>query len=819
MTTHRVLVATPPFAEPNADTKRAAGTWPAKWIGTHTDDKPSVRAFRLRFNLENAQTTRVHVTADNRYELFLNGERIGRGSERGDERNWFFETYDLALDKGENVLVARVWWLPSLQTPFAQHSVHAGFVLCPDDENLAPLLATGVANWDVKELGGYSFTSPQMAWGTGDNVVIDGAQFAWNFERGEGDSWSAVNDDVAAAIHYNLFRTVNARSANDLHFSHELRPATLPPQIDELRHVGRVVLVSEIEALKTCDVPLREIDNIDDEREVWQKLILSNGDVVIPAHAKRRVLVDFEDYLCAYPELKTSGGAGSAVRIHWQESLFESPKNSTDKGNRDETEGKYFRQIWADNDGIGDTFLPDGGESRFFTTLWWQCGRYVEIVVETREEPLTIESLAWRETRYPTVDESSFSCDDNRVLDVAPIMLRALQMCSHETYMDCPWYEQLQYIGDTRLQALTSYTLMRDDRLARKAIFLFDESRMPEGLTYSRYPSRALQFIHGFSLWWVAMVHDYALWRDDLAFVKARMHGVRSVLDGYERFVNQDGLVQLPQDTSVLNFMDWVPGWEGGTPPSENGIDAPAAMQRVLVLRQAAELEELFGEKEMAIRWRRRARAGEDAIVKAFWNDERGLFADNSAHSNYSEHAQCLAVLTYARNGFAGHEDKIARASEALVEAPDLSRTTIYFAHYLFETYKLLGRMDLYFARLELWFGLKQNGLKTTIEMPEPTRSDCHAWGAHPLYHNFSSLLGIRPTSFGFSGVEIAPQLAHLKEASGTMPHPHGEISVDVKRIGETLHATISLPEGVSGVFRQGEQTVELHSGTQEVSV
>lgn len=819
MKTHRVLVSTPPFANVNHETKRAAGTWPARWIGTHTDNKPRVRAFRRRFQVENDATIRVHVTADNRYELFLDGERIGRGSERGDARNWFFETYDLELAAGEHTIVARVWWLPAPQTPFAQHSVHAGFLLCPDDENLVPLLATGVANWDVKELGGYSFTSPQMAWGTGDNVVIYGAQFAWNFESGQGDGWSAVNDDVAAAEAYNLFRTVNARSANDLHFSHELRPATLPAQLDELRHVGRVVNVAKIASLKTCDVPILEADNLPTERDEWQKILMAQGSVTISAHSQHRVLVDLKEYYCAYPELKTSGGAGSTIRINWQESLFVDAKNSIDKGNRDEIEGKYFRQIWMDNDGIGDTFLPDGGHNRAFTTLWWQCGRFVEIVVETRDEPLTIESLAWRETRYSTVDESSFSCDDKRVLDVAPIMLRALQMCSHETYMDCPWFEQLQYIGDTRLQALTSYTLMRDDRLARKAIFLFDESRVPEGLTYSRYPSRALQFIHGFSLWWVAMVHDYALWRDDLAFVKARMHGVRSVLDGYERFVNEDGLVQFSQDSSVLNFMDWVEGWQGGAPPSENGIDAPASMQRVLVLRQAAELEELFGEKEMAIRWRRRARAGEDAIVRAFWSESRGLFADTLAHNSWSEHAQCLAILCHERNGFAGHEDKIARASESLVEAADLSRTTIYFTHYLFETFKLLGRMDLYFERLELWFRLKRNGLKTTIEMPEPTRSDCHAWGAHPLYHNFSSLLGIRPTSFGFSRVEIAPQLAHLKEACGTMPHPRGEISVDVKRIGETLHAKIVLPSGVTGVFRQGEQTVELQSGAQEVSV
>jgi hypothetical protein len=127
--------------------------------------------------------------------------------------------------------------------------------------------------------------------------------------------------------------------------------------------------------------------------------------------------------------------------------------------------------------------------------------------------------------------------------------------------------------------------------------------------------------------------------------------------------------------------------------------------------------------------------------------------------------------------------------------------------------------MDLFFPRMELWFGLKANGLKTTVEMPEPTRSDCHAWGAHPLHHYFASLLGIRPASPGFATVEIAPQLGELNEARGTMPHPYGEISVDVRREGETLNATVTLPEGLTGVFRQGETAIELHGGTQQVEV
>lgn len=81
----------------------------------------------------------------------------------------------------------------------------------------------------------------------------------------------------------------------------------------------------------------------------------------------------------------------------------------------------------------------------------------------------------------------------------------------------------------------------------------------------------------------------------------------------------------------------------------------------------------------------------------------------------------------------------------------------------MLETFRVLKQPDALFARLENWFDLPSQGFKTTPEQPEPTRSDCHAWGAHPLFHFYASILGIRPAAPGFSRVEIAPQLGQLQ--------------------------------------------------------
>jgi hypothetical protein len=102
--------------------------------------------------------------------------------------------------------------------------------------------------------------------------------------------------------------------------------------------------------------------------------------------------------------------------------------------------------------------------------------------------------------------------------------------------------------------------------------------------------------------------------------------------------------------------------------------------------------------------------------------------------------------------------------------------------------------VDQLFEKLDLWHTLKRDGLKTTIESPEPTRSDCHAWGAHPLYHYYATIAGIRPAAPGFTEVTIQPQLGTLTELDAILPHPLGEIRVQVRN----SHTTIELPDGVT---------------------
>jgi len=775
--------------------RHEAPAWPASWI-SHPDwnHQTAVIAFRRRFMLEQPGKIRIHVSADQRYQLYLNGQQIGRGPERGDAEHWMYETYDLDLAAGEHVLVARTWWLHENEpTAYAQISFRHGFFLLAEGEH-GSLLSTGESEWQCKRLGGYSFVPPQVANGfqvTGAKAHIDGKQFDWGFETGGGEGWLPVAVVGKSAVASLVWET---------HPWWLLRPAMLPPMIERPLYVGEARHIEQVPSHETRTIAIDPKNHLADEATQWNRLLRGEGNVTVPPKSHRRVIVDLRNYYCAFPELTTTGGAGASIRVHWAEALYEQPEGRT-KGNRDQIDGKFFL-------GIGDLFEPDGGDQRVFEPHWWEAGRYIELYIATADEPLTIEAFRLRETHYPYKFTGGFESSEPRLAEIIPIALRTLEMCSHETYMDCPYYEQLMYVGDTRLEVLTTYATCDDDRLPRKAIAMFDWSRRNSGLTMARYPTRITQVIPPFSLWWVAMVHDYMMWRDDRDFVMQHMPGVRAVIDAFHRQINRDGLVESP---AGWNFMDWVPGWPSGmAPDAHNGINGSLNFHTAWVMRLAADLEAFAGEEQLAERHRRAAGRIAAAANEVFFDDMRGLYAEDRARQHFAEHAQCLALL-----GGSVPADRRPRVVDHLFPESELARTTIYFSHYLFETCRITQRIEPLFDRLNLWFNLKPQGFKTTFEMPEPTRSDCHAWGAHPVFHYFATLLGVRPASPGFSTVRIEPQLGPLQWARGTMVHPRGRITVDLKRDGDILAGEITLPAGVTGELLLRNQSHALCPGKQ----
>jgi hypothetical protein len=374
--------------------------------------------------------------------------------------------------------------------------------------------------------------------------------------------------------------------------------------------------------------------------------------------------------------------------------------------------------------------------------------------------------------------------------------------------MDCPYYEQLQYVGDTRIQALVSLYTTGDGRLVRNALEQIDASRTADGLTMSRAPTRLQQYIPPFSLWWISMLHDYCRYQDDPEFVRRMLPGVRAVLSFFAARQDADGaLGALPW----WNFMDWAKAWPRGVPPGS----APLDLQLLLAYQEAADLEEALGSPARASELRDAARRLRAAIQARYWDAARGLYADTPAHDRFSQHASVLAVLAGLVEGAQ------ARAlMERVLGDPALVPCSIYFRHYLHAALNRAGLGDRYLDLLGPWREMLESGLTTWAETGDPeVRSDCHAWGASPNFELLRTVLGIDSAAPGFGRVLIRPFLGSLAHAAGSIPHPRGEVAVVLRRDGGRLDAEVELPPGVEGDLVWGEARHALRSGRTKMAL
>ena len=759
-----------------------AGKWNAQWI-TYPEGslkEYGVFHFRRTFEIQN-QTDEfiIHVSGDNRYRLFVNGTEVCKGPARGDLANWRFETVDISeyLKTGENVLSAVVWNFGDFM-PLAQVSNKTAFIV-QANSSIEGAVNTGI-NWKIYKNEAYTpptKASSRTVVGVGNEVDGSCYPYGWELIDFDDDEWRTPKI-LGNGIPNGKFTF----------WDWNLVPRNIPFMEYKFQRLEE----------------MERSENI----QIDKSFLEGKSPLTIAPNKKVKILFDQTFLTTAYPEILVSGGKGSTIEISYAEALVD--ENGI-KSNRNEIEGKTMLSYYSDK------FRPDGGKNRRFQTLWFRTYRYLELEVETKDEALIIEDVYGYFTAYPFQEKAFFKSSDASMQSIWDVGWRTARLCAGETYYDCPYYEQLQYVGDTRIQALISLYVANDDRLMRNAIDQFHHSLLPIGLTQSRYPCYQPQVIPTFSLIWIEMIHDYWMHRDDQEFVKKYLNGIRNVLYWYEQQIDETGMLGA---MDWWNFVDWSFGsWNnqkpiGGTPKGAiDGNSSIITLQYVHALQMAAEMFEVFGDKHQAQDYQKLSESLMTKTHDLCWSVEKGLLSDTPDQTSFSQHANVLAILADMFN---------SRESSSLVSKiikdKDLIQTTFYFKFYLAQVMKEEGLADDYFTMLEDWKDMIDMGLTTFAETPEPTRSDCHAWSASPNYHFLSFVCGINPASPGFKSVIIEPQLGLLNYVECKVPHPKGDIIVKLKRKGEDgLTGEIILPGGLPGKFVWKSQGISLSSGRNKI--
>lgn len=768
-----IYTATPGFAQP------------ATWISYPSANQTNfgVYHFRKSFNLNEIPGKLViHISADNRYNLFVNGQRVCYGPAKGDLQTYKYDIVDIApyLQSGENLLAALVY-NGGDDKPLAFLSVQTAFMMRSEEENFSFLNTD--PDWKVYKNSAYEVISYDemlfrerwfygfYACGGGDEVFAE--KYPWGWETPEFDdrNWPAAETLVF-----------------DKQPPWNLVPRNIPFMADHLVYPAKI--------RKTTGAKI--------STGAWD----GRTSLIIPANSRAKILVDFEVLTMGYPELTLQGGAGGHIQVKYAEALYEKVNL---KGHRDSVNNLNMFGVW-------DIFHPDG-KKRTFRPLWKRTFRYVQFNVETKNEPVEIMSYILEYSGYPYPEMATFVSDNTKLNEIFEMSLRTMEMCSGETYYDTPFYEQLSYGGDNRPIAAISTYNSTDDRLLREVLQLYPQSENKEtGLFKSAYPSRFDFDMGSWSMAWIQTLQDYYFMRGDSAFVAQFYDKIERVLRFYERHLDEHtGMIGTVKNQ---NFIDWSIT-KGSLPrPNEKREMKHSALLTLYfahTLDCTTRLYREIGLTERAMHWEQLSRGIKVAVYSSCWDAEKQLFRDNADREIFSQHTNIMAILCdlvppseqtellHRILNFEGFEEMVSS----------------YFSFFLFKAMEKTGNEHFYLENLDFWYNFIDRGHTTCGEtgFASHDRSDCHAWSAHPAYFLLSSVCGIKPADIGFNTVKITPHLGELMQVKASMPHLKGRIHIDFKRIKKGLEIKLALPKGMTGIFEFEGMTKVVNEGENKFTL
>jgi len=731
------LLATPAIWHPQAPRTE----WAVVWFERDVELPAALEPGTLR------------ITASQRFELFLDGVRFARGPSRSDPDRWGVVTVALpALESGRHTLAVRVWHAGE-HSGVAQMGPPAFVLVRPAREALA--------QWTTGE-GWRCRVDPQRtpiakhAWGDGGGPYdVAGA--------GESiDLMTTMGEWCEARIV--AWEVENAWG--NLPLECRLRPDPLP-------------------AMREAPSPWHRVAQADDALRPAAAAWLNGGPPLhVRANSDTRLVLDQGAIVNAYLSLRLRGGAGARIDLV----TAEAPSLETwrDKPPRDQTQDVHYR-------GHRDAILPDGGEHTI-GFCWFRSFRYLALHINTADQPLELQGIDAITTRFPLPEPQHTTIAGDGLPDVARIQAacdRTIALCAHELLFDCPHYEQCQFPGDARLQALYHYAIHDEPRLALKAIDDFHASRMPDGMIECRWPSTRRQVLPTFALQWIGMLGDALAWTD-ASHLTRYLPAAHGVVGWFLDRRRGDGLLgRIPN----APFVGWSPGFEKGNAPQD--ADGGSAIVTLMLARACDVLHGLEQRHRPSIVndcWAALSDELVAAVRDRCMDEQRGLIADTPAKKSYSLHAQCEAVLAQlVPTDQAGPLLDRAMADDTLTRPG-----SFYYWHYVFEAARVARRPGVILDALPMWeHSLDRHRMDTLPEAAGATpRSDCHGWSAMPAYHLAATLLGLRPTlsAPGQRVVRFDPQPDRLYALHGSIPARGGRIKVAMRRQGDAWHASVESP-------------------------
>jgi hypothetical protein len=812
--------------------------WSAHWIGA-----PDVasgtnlmflarRSFALPWQPERAV---IYVTADSRYQLFINGTFVQRGPARSAAHHQSYDAIDVAahLRAGPNVLAVR--FHHTGLTPTYHEPTRPGLLVQLELARGADTRTIGTdRQWKIIRDPSWDTGAPRLnRWHDAAADLVD--------LRQRPDDWTAgAFDDTAWPAAGSLLPGRISADKGDTQIPAvlwwpepqpdavpqaimppwvALVPRELPALLETAVPANRAVLAGRLDDAaagapgagrpvpRFTDLPVLKLPPVTASADAPAAIpgladyTRGAAPLVLPGDGGRSsfVLFDLGEVHNGLPRLDLEGPAGTIVDVLCAPFLV---NGVFDPG--------LMNSLHADR-------LVLSGRRQQWEAFYFKPARYLAVVVRAAGGPVRLHAAGVTSLAYPWVARGRFATPENPWLEKFwQAGAKTIRVITTDAYTD-NYRERRQYSQTSYYAAQGNYAAFGDTFLQRRYLLQNAEEQEPNGALPAYAPIQDGHFMPFLDaqFFWVMGWRDYLLHSGDTATARRLLPAARRAMSRLAELVGPDRLMSDPP----------YPYWIDHSFLDRRGANFSVNALYALALDDYAQALGWLGETDAAPS-RARAVAVRAALREKFWNPTRGLYADafvaGAQSTRFTEHANALAVA--AR--IATPEQTAVILPQLLRPAPDLVPTTSLFVQWTFYALAQSGRTDDGLKMIESRFGPQLavgNGTlwedwqldrtnrrgKWERNSRADAQGECGTW---PMALT-RWVAGLEPVAPGMREVIISRRPVTLRQISATLPTPHGDLRVAWSTAESGVELSATVPPGL--VARLDLSSVGMAAGQQ----
>ena len=728
--------------------------WQAQWIWAVETDATRHFYFRRDFDLPSKPASAVlRITADDRYRVWINGSEIGSGPARSKPSHQSYDEYEIhweALGEGWNSIAV-------LATHYGIGTAYS----CIGKPGLLAQLDMTFEDGSTRTIGTDSewktFPAPYE---TGYERMCIMLAYPEVFDlRQEPDGWEFCPYDISDWRNAVVLGPVGVEPWTNLLKRDIPLPSNKAAFPVRLLYSARIVHALPDSGKQTT--PAEDMERVVCIETALPEIRLNNSGYSMTGARQSgtqgiSIVLDFGREVSGFPIIRVTDGSGGRVDIGYSERL--EPDGVVNPNRWGGPPVHYADRI----------YLRRGAQE--FSPLDPRAFRYLRLDVYDDSETLEI-GVEMRSSGYPVQYNGDFQCSDALLNRIWEVGRDTTELCMDDAFMDCPWRERGQYLGDLAVEMRIAAYAFGDTLLARRGLAQFPLGANEKGWFPGVYPAEPPwdAVLPTFCFLWLVALWNYFLLSGDRSLLEEVWPAVDR-LTKTMRERDDDGLLT---DLPTKGFIDHCAVQDEGQSTSVNafavwGLQAAGRIARAIgIPGRGGELGILASDIS-------------ESLNDMMWDNGRGAYIDGyqdgKPNPAISEHSNILCSLV----GIADATQTTLILDSVLADTDDpaiLRLASPYFAYYYLRLLFKNNRPEqaLAFIR-KRWGAMIEAGATTFWEMWEPSHSLCHAWSAGPTFDLMAEIAGIRAAQPGYEEFTVHPQPCFLTWLRCRVPTPKGDI-------------------------------------------